>query len=79
MKKRAQLSGTASSDTSTKLSHLNKMAGKAKKGVASDVSNDQGHPVAQVEGQEDFHQVYRPRGKGYGAGRSGDTDVEVSD
>lgn len=79
MKRKAPLSGTAASDLTTKMSHLSKMTGKAKKGVAADVTCDYGHPVAQIEGQEDFHKVYRPRGKGYGAGRDGDTDVEVRD
>jgi hypothetical protein len=66
MKRRAPVKSTASTDKTVRLSHLNKMTPKAKGGVASDVSSDQGAPVAQVEGQRDFHQVYRPHGSGYG-------------
>lgn len=78
MKRRAPVKPSSTSDPTTKLSHLKKMLPKIKRAVANDVSNDRGAPVAQVEGQEDFHKVYRPRGGGYGAG-NGDIDVEVND
>ncbi len=66
MKKKAPVKPSAASDKTAKLSHLKKMPAKAKRGVTHDVASDHGAPVAQMEGREDFHEVYRPHGEGYG-------------